>query len=36
MGSLAKDFSLTLIQGGTKEILVSDFVRLYQGLDQAD
>ena len=26
----------TLIQGGTKEMLLSDFVRLFQALDQAD
>ena len=25
-----------LIHGGTKETLVNDFVRLYQGLDQAN
>jgi monoterpene epsilon-lactone hydrolase len=35
-GNFSKGFPPTLIQGGTKEILVSDFVRLYQGLDQAD
>jgi epsilon-lactone hydrolase len=29
-------FPPTLIQGGTKEFLLSDFVRLYQALDQAD
>ena len=28
-------FPPTLIQGGTKEMLLSDFVRLYQALDQA-
>jgi len=32
-GNFSKGFPPTLIQGGTKEILVSDFVRLYQGLD---
>ena len=35
-GNFSKGFPPTLIQGGTKEILLSDFVRLYQGLDQAD
>lgn len=35
-GDFSKGFPPTLIQGGTKEILVSDFVRLYQALDQAD
>jgi monoterpene epsilon-lactone hydrolase len=35
-GNFSKGFPPTLIQGGTKEILVSDFVRLYQSLDQAD
>ena len=35
-GNFSKGFPPTLIQGGTKEVLVSDFVRLYQGLDQAD
>jgi epsilon-lactone hydrolase len=35
-GNFSKGFPPTLIQGGTKEILVSDFVRLYQGLDQAN
>lgn len=28
-------FPATLIQGGTKELLLSDFVRLYQKMDQA-
>jgi acetyl esterase/lipase len=35
-GDYSKGFPPTLIQGGTKEILVSDFVRLYQALDKAD
>ena len=35
-GNFSKGFPPTLIQGGTKEILVSDFVRLYHVLDQAD
>jgi acetyl esterase/lipase len=35
-GNFSKGFPPTLIQGGTKEMFVSDFVRLYQGLDQAD
>ena len=35
-GNFSKGFPPTLIQGGTKEILLSDFVRLYQVLDQAD
>ena len=35
-GNFSKGFPPTLIQGGTKEILLSDFVRLYQALDQAD
>ncbi|MPZ06839.1 MAG: alpha/beta hydrolase fold domain-containing protein [Nitrososphaeraceae archaeon] len=34
-GNFSKGFPPTLIQGGTKEMLLSDFVRLYQGLDQA-
>jgi acetyl esterase/lipase len=34
-GNFSSGFSPTLIQGGTKEILLSDFVRLYQALDQA-
>ena len=34
-GNFSKGFSPTLIQGGTKEILLSDFVRLYQAIDQA-
>ena len=35
-GNFSKGFPPTLIQGGTKEFLLSDFVRLYQGLDQAN
>jgi epsilon-lactone hydrolase len=31
----SKGFSPTLIQGGTKEILLSGFIRLYQALDTA-
>jgi monoterpene epsilon-lactone hydrolase len=34
-GNFSKGIPPTLIQGGTKEILLSDFVRLYQALDQA-
>jgi epsilon-lactone hydrolase len=34
-GNFSGGFPPTLIQGGTKEILLSDFVRLYQALDQA-
>jgi acetyl esterase/lipase len=34
-GDFSKGFSPTLIQGGTKEILLSGFVRLYQALDSA-
>lgn len=34
-GNFSKGFPPTLIQGGTKEVLLSDFVRLYQALDQA-
>ena len=34
-GNFTNGFSPTLIQGGTKEILLSNFVRLYQALDQA-
>lgn len=34
-GNFSKGFSPTLIQVGTKEILLSDSVRLYQALDQA-
>lgn len=34
-GDFTKGFPPTLIQGGTKELLLSDFVRLYQALDQA-
>jgi acetyl esterase/lipase len=35
-GNFNKGFPPTLIQSGTKEILLSDSVRLYQGLDQVD
>ena len=34
-GNFSNGFSPTLIQGGTKEILLSDFIRLYQAIDQA-
>lgn len=34
-GNFSSGFPPTLIQGGTKEMLLSDFVRLYQALDQA-
>ncbi len=34
-GDFAKGFPPTLIQGGTKELFLSNFVRLYQALDQA-
>ncbi len=34
-GDFRKGFPPTLIQGGTKEILLSGFVRLYQAIDQA-
>ena len=35
-GDFSKGYPPTLIQVGTKEILLSDSVRLYQGLDQED
>lgn len=35
-GNFSKGYPPTLIQGGTREILLSDFVRLYQALDQAN
>jgi epsilon-lactone hydrolase len=35
-GNFTTEFPPTLIQGGTKEILLSDFVRLHQALDQAN
>jgi len=35
-GNFSKGFSPTLIQVGTKEVLLSDSVRLYQALDQAN
>ena len=34
-GDFSKGFPPTLIQGGTKEVLLSDFVRLYQALEAA-
>ncbi|MFO1067626.1 MAG: alpha/beta hydrolase [Geminicoccaceae bacterium] len=34
-GDFAKGFPPTLIQGGTKEILLSGFIRLYQAIDVA-
>ena len=34
-GNFSHGFPPTLIQGGTKEMLLSDFIRLYQALDQA-
>ncbi|PZF76236.1 hypothetical protein DK847_13630 [Aestuariivirga litoralis] len=34
-GDFSKGFPPTLIQGGTKEILLSGFIRLYQAIDQA-
>jgi monoterpene epsilon-lactone hydrolase len=34
-GNFSNGFPPTLIQGGTKEMLLSDFIRLYQALDQA-
>jgi len=34
-GDFTRGFPPTLIQGGTKEIFLSNFVRLYQALDQA-
>ena len=34
-GNFSNGFPPTLIQGGAKEMLLSDFVRLYQALDQA-
>jgi acetyl esterase/lipase len=34
-GDFSKGFPPTLIQGGTKEILLSGFIRLYQALDRA-
>ena len=35
-GNFIKGYPPTLIQGGTREILLSDFVRLYQALDHAN
>ena len=34
-GDFSKGFPPTLIQGGTKELLLSGYVRLYQAIDQA-
>ena len=34
-GDFSQGFPPTLIQGGTKEIFLSNFIRLYQALDQA-
>lgn len=34
-GDFSKGFPPTLIQGGTKEIFLSNFIRLYQAIDQA-
>jgi monoterpene epsilon-lactone hydrolase len=34
-GDFSQGFPPTLIQGGTKEIFLSNFIRLYQSLDQA-
>ena len=34
-GDFTQGFPPTLIQGGTKEIFLSNFIRLYQALDQA-
>lgn len=34
-GDFSQGFPPTLIQGGTKEIFLSSFIRLYQALDQA-
>jgi epsilon-lactone hydrolase len=34
-GDFTRGFPPTLIQGGTKEIFLSNFVRLYQAIDQA-
>ena len=35
-GNFIKGYPPTLIQGGTREIFLSGFVRLYQALDQAN
>ncbi|MFB5600132.1 MAG: alpha/beta hydrolase [Nitrososphaeraceae archaeon] len=35
-GNFSKGFPPTLIQGGTSEIMLSDFVRLYQAIDKLD
>lgn len=34
-GNFTRGYSPTLIQGGTREIFLSEFIRLYQALDQA-
>ena len=35
-GNFSKGYPPTLIQGGTREIFLSEFVRLYQALDQGN
>ena len=35
-GNFSKGYPPTLIQGGTREIFLSEFIRLYQALDQTD
>ncbi|MPZ07892.1 MAG: alpha/beta hydrolase fold domain-containing protein [Nitrososphaeraceae archaeon] len=35
-GNFTRGYIPTLIQGGTREIFLSEFIRLYQALDQAD
>jgi monoterpene epsilon-lactone hydrolase len=35
-GNFTRRYSPTLIQGGTREIFLCEFIRLYQALDQAD
>lgn len=35
-GDFSKGFPPTLIQGGTSEFMLSDFIRLYQAIDQAN
>lgn len=34
-GNFSQGYTPTLIQGGTREIILSDFIRFYQALDQA-
>src|ERR671911_2147709 len=34
--NFSKGYPPTLIQGGTSEFMLSDFVRLYQAIDQVD